>query len=247
MVSAVIRTQALGREFSMGSQVVHALKDLTVDIAHGEFVAIMGPSGSGKSTCMHVLGCLDTPTSGEYQLDGEDVSRMTRDDLARIRRNKVGFVFQAFNLMAGATAQANVELPLLYSGAPRAERAEKAARALDAVGLADRRHHLPTQLSGGQMQRVAIARAIVNDPGIVLADEPTGALDSATGREIMTLLDELNDRGMTVILVTHEHEVARYARRLLTFRDGHLIGDQAQDGMVEAGVMNTPEPRSSPA
>jgi len=231
----------------MGSQVVHALKDLTVDIAHGEFVAIMGPSGSGKSTCMHVLGCLDTPTSGEYQLDGEDVSRMTRDDLARIRRNKVGFVFQAFNLMAGATAQANVELPLLYSGAPRAERAEKAARALDAVGLADRRHHLPTQLSGGQMQRVAIARAIVNDPGIVLADEPTGALDSATGREIMTLLDELNDRGMTVILVTHEHEVARYARRLLTFRDGHLIGDQAQDGMVEAGVMNTPEPRSSPA
>ena len=231
----------------MGSQVVHALKDLTVDIAHGEFVAIMGPSGSGKSTCMHVLGCLDTPTSGEYQLDGEDVSRMTRDDLARIRRNKVGFVFQAFNLMAGATAQANVELPLLYSGAPRAERAEKAARALDAVGLADRRHHLPTQLSGGQMQRVAIARAIVNDPGIVLADEPTGALDSATGREIMTLLDELNDRGMTVILVTHEHEVARYARRLLTFRDGHLIGDQAQDGMVEAGVINTPEPRSSPA
>lgn len=247
MVSAVIRTQALGREFSMGSQVVHALKDLTVDIAHGEFVAIMGPSGSGKSTCMHVLGCLDTPTSGEYQLDGEDVSRMTRDDLARIRRNKVGFVFQAFNLMAGATAQANVELPLLYSGAPRAERAEKAARALDAVGLADRRHHLPTQLSGGQMQRVAIARAIVNDPGIVLADEPTGALDSTTGREIMTLLDELNDRGITVILVTHEHEVARYARRLLTFRDGHLIGDQAQDGMVEAGVMNTPEPRSSPA
>ena len=231
----------------MGSQVVHALKDLTVDIAHGEFVAIMGPSGSGKSTCMHVLGCLDTPTSGEYQLDGEDVSRMTRDDLARIRRNKVGFVFQAFNLMAGATAQANVELPLLYSGAPRAERAEKAAPALDAVGLADRRHHLPTQLSGGQMQRVAIARAIVNDPGIVLADEPTGALDSATGREIMTLLDELNDRGMTVILVTHEHEVARYARRLLTFRDGHLIGDQAQDGMVEAGVMNTPELRSSPA
>ena len=231
----------------MGSQVVHALKDLTVDIAHGEFVAIMGPSGSGKSTCMHVLGCLDTPTSGEYQLDGEDVSRMTRDDLARIRRNKVGFVFQAFNLMAGATAQANVELPLLYSGAPRAERAEKAARALDAVGLADRRHHLPTQLSGGQMQRGAIARAIVNDPGIVLADEPTGALDSATGREIMTLLDELNDRGMTVILVTHEHEVARYARRLLTFRDGHLIGDQAQDGMVEAGVMNTPELRSSPA
>ena len=231
----------------MGSQVVHALKDLTVDIAHGEFVAIMGPSGSGKSTCMHVLGCLDTPTSGEYQLDGEDVSRMPRDDLARIRRNKVGFVFQAFNLMAGATAQANVELPLLYSGAPRAERAEKAARALDAVGLADRRHHLPTQLSGGQMQRVAIARAIVNAPGIVLADEPTGALDSATGREIMTLLDELNDRGMTVILVTHEHEVARYARRLLTFRDGHLIGDQAQDGMVEAGVMNTPELRSSPA
>ncbi|MED5408157.1 MAG: ABC transporter ATP-binding protein, partial [Pseudomonadota bacterium] len=162
MESAVIRTRGLGRDFSVGSQVVHALRDLTVDIAHGEFVAIMGPSGSGKSTCMHVLGCLDTPTSGEYQLDGEDVSRLGRDDLARIRRNKVGFVFQAFNLMAGATAQDNVELPLLYSGEPRVERAEKAARALDAVGLADRRHHLPTQLSGGQMQRVAIARAIVN-------------------------------------------------------------------------------------
>ncbi len=241
MVSAVIRTRALGREFSMGSQVVHALKDLTVDIAHGEFVAIMGPSGSGKSTCMHVLGCLDTPTSGEYQLDGEDVRRMARDDLARVRRSKVGFVFQAFNLMAGATAQANVELPLLYSGAPRVERAEKAARALDAVGLADRRHHLPTQLSGGQMQRVAIARAIVNDPGIVLADEPTGALDSATGREIMALLDELNGRGMTVILVTHERDVARYARRLLTFRDGRLIGDQAQDGAGEVGTVNPPE------
>ncbi|MDP6399405.1 MAG: ABC transporter ATP-binding protein [Arenicellales bacterium] len=225
----------------MGSQVVHALKELTVDITHGEFVAIMGPSGSGKSTCMHVLGCLDTPTSGEYQLDGEDVSRLGRDDLARIRRHKVGFVFQAFNLMAGATAQANVELPLLYSGEPRVERAEKAARALDAVGLADRRHHLPTQLSGGEMQRVAIARAIVNDPGIVLADEPTGALDSVTGGEIMALLDDLNGRGMTVILVTHERDVARYARRVLTFRDGRLITDEAQGRAGDAVTVNAPE------
>jgi putative ABC transport system ATP-binding protein len=246
MESAVIRTRGLGRDFSVGSQVVHALRDLTVDIAHGEFVAIMGPSGSGKSTCMHVLGCLDTPTSGEYQLDGEDVSRLGRDDLARIRRNKVGFVFQAFNLMAGATAQANVELPLLYSGEPRVERAEKAARALDAVGLADRRHHLPTQLSGGQMQRVAIARAIVHDPGIVLADEPTGALDSATGREIMALLDDLNGRGMTVILVTHERDVARYARRILTFRDGRLITDEAQDRACDAVAGDSPESEASP-
>ena len=174
---------------------------------------------------MHVLGCLDTPTAGKYLLDGEVVSEFQTDDLARIRRTKIGFVFQSFNLMAGASAQANVELPLLYSGDPRAVRSEKAKNALARVGLSDRIHHKPTQLSGGQMQRVAIARAIVNQPDIVLADEPTGALDTETGREIMDLLTELNGQGMTVIVVTHEMEVAGYAERVLKFRDGRLLAE----------------------
>ena len=225
MQPVVIQTQGLCRDFSVGAQVVHALRDVDLVIHRGEFIAIMGPSGSGKSTCMHVLGCLDTPTAGKYLLDGEVVSEFQTDDLARIRRNKIGFVFQSFNLMAGASAQANVELPLLYSGDPRAVRSEKAKNALARVGLSDRIHHKPTQLSGGQMQRVAIARAIVNQPDIVLADEPTGALDTETGREIMDLLTELNGQGMTVIVVTHEMEVAGYAERVLKFRDGRLLAE----------------------
>ena len=223
MQPVVIQTQGLCRDFSVGAQVVHALRDVDLVIHRGEFIAIMGPSGSGKSTCMHVLGCLDTPTAGKYLLDGEVVSEFQTDDLARIRRTKIGFVFQSFNLMAGASAQANVELPLLYNGDPRAVRSEKAKNALARVGLSDRIHHKPTQLSGGQMQRVAIARAIVNQPDIVLADGPTGALDTETGREIMDLLTELKDQGMTVIVVTHEMEVAGYAKRVLKFRDGRLL------------------------
>ena len=225
MQPAVIQTQGLCRDFSVGSQVVHALRDVDLLIHRGEFIAIMGPSGSGKSTCMHVLGCLDTPTAGKYLLDGEIVSEFEPDDLARIRRNKIGFVFQSFNLMANASAQVNVELPLLYSGDPRAVRSEKARNALGRVGLSDRVHHRPTQLSGGQMQRVAIARAVVNEPDIVLADEPTGALDTATGLEILDLLKELNGQGMTVIVVTHEMEVAGYAQRVLKFRDGRLLAE----------------------
>ena len=232
MQPVVIQTQGLCRDFSVGAQVVHALRDVDLVIHRGEFIAIMGPSGSGKSTCMHVRGCLDTPTAGKYLLDGEVVSEFQTDDLARIRRNKIGFVFQSFNLMAGASAQANVELPLLYSGDPRAVRSEKAKNALARVGLSDRIHHKPTQLSGGQMQRVAIARAIVNQPDIVLADEPTGALDTETGREIMDLLTELNGQGMTVIVVTHEMEVARYAERVLKFRDGRLL---VENQVVETG------------
>ena len=215
MQPAVIQTQGLCRDFSVGSQVVHALRDVDLLIHRGEFIAIMGPSGSGKSTCMHVLGCLDTPTAGKYLLDGEVVSEFEPDDLARIRRNKIGFVFQSFNLMANASAQANVELPLLYSGDPRAVRSEKARNALGRVGLSDRMHHRPTQLSGGQMQRVAIARAVVNEPDIVLADEPTGALDTATGLEILDLLKELNGQGMTVIVVTHEMEAVSYTHLTL--------------------------------
>ena len=225
MQPAVIQTQGLCRDFSVGSQVVHALRDVDLLIHRGEFIAIMGPAGSGKSTCMHVLGCLDTPTAGKYLLDGEVVSEFQPDDLARIRRNKIGFVFQWFNLMANASAQANVELPLLYSGDPRAVRSEKARNARGRVGLSDRMNHRPTQLSGGQMQRVAIARAVVNEPYIVLADEPTGALDSATGLEILDLLKELNGQGMTVIVVTHEMEVAGYAERVLKFRDGRLLAE----------------------
>jgi putative ABC transport system ATP-binding protein len=245
MQPVVIQTQGLCRDFSVGAHVVHALRDVDLRIHRGEFIAIMGPSGSGKSTCMHVLGCLDTPTAGKYLLDGEAVSEFQPDDLARIRRNKIGFVFQSFNLMADANAQANVELPLLYRGDPRAVRSEKAKSALGRVGLSDRMHHRPTQLSGGQMQRVAIARAIVNQPDIVLADEPTGALDSVTGREILDLLKELNGQGMTVIVVTHETEVAGYAERVLKFRDGRLLGENQVVEKVSSPSTPTADTRAS--
>ena len=223
----IIRTRQLCREYLVGAQKVKALIDFSIDIQHGEFVAIMGPSGSGKSTCMHLLGCLDTPSAGEYHLDGQNISRLNADALAGIRRRKIGFVFQSFNLLGGANAIANVELPLVYGGVSRAQRLEQARAALDSVGLADRGHHLPAQLSGGQMQRVAIARAIVNQPALVLADEPTGALDTQTGQEIMALLESLNRRGMTVVVITHEAEIAAFAQRVLYFRDGRLIEDRS--------------------
>ena len=224
--NTIIRTRGLSRDYTVGSQTVHALRDLDLTIVEGEFVAIMGPSGSGKSTCMHLLGCLETPSAGFYELDGDDIGGLSADGLAGVRQHKVGFVFQSFNLLAGASAQRNVEMPLLYGATDRGSRKERAAEALEAVGLADRTHHLSAQLSGGQMQRVAIARAIVNRPALLLADEPTGALDTATGQEIMNLFQGLNDRGITVIVVTHEREVARFARRILEFRDGRLMSDE---------------------
>jgi len=223
----IIHTKGLSRDYKVGSQTVHALRLLDLSVAKGEFIAIMGPSGSGKSTCMHLLGCLDTPTAGQYEIDGVNVAGLSSNALASIRRHKIGFVFQSFNLLSGTSAQRNVEMPLLYGDADRSSRRALAEEALDAVGLSDRAHHLPAQLSGGQMQRVAIARAIVNRPALLFADEPTGALDTATGREIMHLFQQLNERGITVILVTHESEVARAARRILEFQDGRLTRDEA--------------------
>jgi putative ABC transport system ATP-binding protein len=222
----VIRTRGLGRDYAVGPQTVRALHDVSIEIARGDFVAVMGPSGSGKSTLMNLLGCLDRPTAGNYHLDGDDVSRLSRDELAATRNRKIGFVFQQFNLLARATALANVELPLAYARVRRPERHARAHAALDRVGLAERAHHRPSQLSGGQQQRVAIARALVNGPALLLADEPTGALDTHTGEEIMALFGELNRQGITVVVVTHELEVAERARRILRFRDGGLIGDE---------------------
>ncbi len=232
MPDTVVETFGLSKDYRVGPQVVHALVDVSVSMSRGEFVAVMGPSGSGKSTFMHLLGCLDSPSDGRYLFDGVDVSALDRDGLAATRNRKIGFVFQSFNLLARVSALDNVALPLVYAGVPRRLRREKAAEALNAVGLADRMDHQPTQLSGGQQQRVAIARAMVNDPTLLLADEPTGALDTRTGAEIMTLFQELNRQGITVIVVTHEQEVAAYAGRVLHFRDGRITEDTA-NGVAE--------------
>ncbi|MBI3625040.1 MAG: ABC transporter ATP-binding protein [Candidatus Rokubacteria bacterium] len=226
MAEALVETQGLVKEYRLGPHVVHALRGVSVRMRRGEFVAVMGPSGSGKSTFMNLLGCLDTPTAGRYLLDGEDVSHLSRDTLARIRNQKIGFVFQGFNLLPRISALENVELPLLYDGTPPSERRPKARAKLEAVGLADREHHHPAQLSGGQQQRVAIARALVNNPLLVLADEPTGNLDSRTSVEVMALFQELNRNGITIVLVTHEADIAQYAARALSFRDGKVIQDQ---------------------
>ena len=227
-MNSVISLKDIRRVFSMGDQQFEALRGISFTISNGEFVAIMGPSGSGKSTFMNLIGCLDTPSSGTYMLEGIDVSCLVRDELAEIRNNKIGFVFQGFNLLSRTTALENVELPLLYSGMPARQRRERALDALRTVGLEDRIDHQPNQLSGGQQQRVTIARAIVNNAPIILADEPTGNLDTKTSAEIMDLFVRLNrDSGITVILVTHENDIAAYGRRLVRFRDGSIISDEA--------------------
>ena len=210
----------------MGSETVHALRDVSLQIQRGEYVAIMGPSGSGKSTLMNLLGCLDTATSGRYELNGTDVSEMDDNDLADVRNREIGFVFQTFNLLPRSNALHNVELPLIYSGMDSDTRHERALQALSNVGLSDRVHHKPNELSGGQRQRVAIARALVNSPSILLADEPTGNLDSKTGVEIMALFEDLASKGNTIIVVTHEEDVARHARRILRIRDGNIASDE---------------------
>jgi putative ABC transport system ATP-binding protein len=222
----VILTHKLAREYHMGAEVVHALRGVDIQIKKNEFVACMGPSGSGKSTLMNLIGCLDTPTSGEYWLNGQQVSELVDDDLARIRNKEIGFVFQTFNLLPRADALHNVELPLIYAGLRSKERRERAARALTQVGLADRMDHKPNELSGGQRQRVAVARALVNEPSILLADEPTGNLDSATGGEIMALFEDLHRSGQTIVLVTHEHDIAAHAHRQIHLFDGRVARDE---------------------
>ena len=226
----VIEVRDLAKTYSTGVVDVHAVRGIDLDIEAGEFVSLVGPSGSGKSTFMHILGCLDRPTRGTYHLDGRDVSRLSRDQLAEVRNGKIGFVFQGFNLLARTSALENVELPLLYRGAVRGgERRRRAHAMLDAVGLSDRVDHHPNQLSGGQQQRVAIARALVNDPAILLADEPTGNLDSTTSREVLDLFRQLNARrGITVILITHDPEIARHGDRIVQFRDGLIVRDEAR-------------------
>jgi putative ABC transport system ATP-binding protein len=225
----LIDIRDITKVYDMGEERVRALDGVTVAVERGEYVAIMGPSGSGKSTLMNLIGCLDTPTSGSYVLNGREVARMSDDELAQIRNQEIGFVFQTFNLLPRTTALHQVELPLVYTGVPKRERRERAVRALEAVGLGDRMAHHPNEMSGGQRQRVAVARALINTPSILLADEPTGNLDSQTGAEIMALFDDLNSRGNTIILVTHEEDIAAHARRIVRLRDGKVREDRGND------------------
>lgn len=226
MSKNVIEIRNIIRDFKLGQETVHVLKGIDLDIKRGDYVAIMGPSGSGKSTLMNILGCLDTPTAGSYNLNDKDVSKLSDDDLAEIRNTEIGFVFQTFNLLPRTTALENVALPMIYAGASKKERIARASTVLTDVGLDDRMDHKPNQLSGGQRQRVAVGRALVNKPSIILADEPTGNLDSKTSLEIMQLFDEIHDKGNTVIMVTHEEEVAQHARRVIRLRDGMIESDK---------------------
>lgn len=242
---ALIEVRDLARYYQVGEVIVPALQGVSLDIEAGEFVAVMGPSGSGKSTFMNLLGCLDVPSAGQYRLAGEDVTHLSPDQLARIRNQRMGFVFQSFNLLNRASAQENVELPLLYASVPAAERHRRALEKLAKVGLAERAGHRPMQLSGGQQQRVAIARALVNEPPLLFADEPTGALDTHTSLEVMALLQELNDAGITLILVTHEPEIAAFAKRVLFFRDGRVVEDNLNPTPQRATV-SANEPLTTP-
>jgi len=226
MSDNVIEIRNIIRDFKLGQETVHVLTGIDLDIKRGDYVAIMGPSGSGKSTLMNILGCLDTPTAGSYNLNDKDVSKLSDDDLAEIRNTEIGFVFQTFNLLPRTTALENVALPMIYAGASKKERIARASTVLTDVGLDDRMDHKPNQLSGGQRQRVAVGRALVNKPSIILADEPTGNLDSKTSLEIMQLFDEIHDKGNTVIMVTHEEEVAKHARRVIRLRDGMIESDK---------------------
>jgi putative ABC transport system ATP-binding protein len=237
----VIRIEDLTRVYQMGEVQVRALDGISLSIAPGEFVAVMGPSGSGKSTFMNIVGCLDRPTSGRYFLDGVDVSSLGRDERAEIRNGKIGFVFQSFNLLARTSALENVELPLIYSsnGHRSKDRVTKAKHCLDIVGLAGREEHLPSQLSGGQQQRVAIARALINEPKLMLADEPTGNLDTKTSEEVMAVFQKLNDAGKTVVLITHEQDIAHYAKRIVVFRDGKLVEDRAVQNRIRAEMSHS--------
>jgi putative ABC transport system ATP-binding protein len=230
----LIDIRDITKVYQMGEQQVHALSGVTLGVDRAEYLAIMGPSGSGKSTLMNLIGCLDTPSSGSYILNGREVARMTDDELAAIRNQEIGFVFQTFNLLPRTTALQQVELPLVYSGVARKERRDRAVQALEAVGLTDRMHHHPSELSGGQRQRVAVARALVNNPSILLADEPTGNLDSQTGAEIMALFDDLNRRGNTIVLVTHEEDIAGHARRIVRLLDGRVRDDRPNDRRAAA-------------
>ena len=243
MAEPIVVTEGLTKDYHLGPHTVHALRGVSVTIEQGEFVAVMGPSGSGKSTFMTLLGCLDTPSAGRYVLDGQDVAGLSADELARIRNTKIGFVFQQFNLLPRTTALENVELPLLYGAIPARERRTRAQQRLASVGLADRAGHHPSQLSGGQQQRVAIARALVNDPAMILADEPTGNLDTRTSVEVLALLQGLNRAGLTIVLVTHEPDIATYASRHLIFRDGRLRADERVAEPVDAALALTSLPR----
>ena len=240
-MAAIIHTSEISRRYKMGSEIINALESITIDINRGEYVAFMGPSGSGKSTLMNIIGCLDTPSDGRYVLNDHDVSDLTENELAEIRNKEIGFVFQTFNLLPRATSLDNVALPLIYAGYGKAERHEKALKALENVGLGDRATHKPNELSGGQRQRVAIARALVNDPSIILADEPTGNLDSKTSYDIMDLFQELHDKGNTIIMVTHEDDIAHYAHRIVRLRDGLVESDTINENVRRSATLREAE------